>query len=103
MLLSGSGGLTSGEVVIASSSTGQNAKSGDISIISGSANEDGAISGTVLIASGNTRDTTSGQVQISGGDSNLGKGADVNVLAGIGTMSGMGGNVSLSESFTNCY
>lgn len=77
--------------------------SGDIKLTSGSANEDGAISGTVLIASGNTKDATPGQVQISGGSSDLSKGANVKVLAGEGTLSGMGGDISLSKSLTNFY
>lgn len=102
-LVSGSGGVNSGQVVIASSSVGENSSSGDVKLTSGSADAVGAISGTVIITTGTTKDTASGTLQLVGGDSELGKGADVKILAGEGTSSGLGGNLLLGKLFPEYY
>lgn len=98
-LLSGSGGVNSGELLIASSSADRNAMSGNVRLTSGSSDADGASSGTIALQSGNTKDTTPGIVQLLGGSSELGQGGDVNVFAGDGHSSGAGGALSLRTFF----
>ena len=97
-LISGSGGMNSGQVVISSSSVGKHSTSGDVMLTSGSANAIGSSSGKVLIASGNNKDRTPGVIRLVGGSSDQGQGADIDIFAGEGTYSGLGGRLSLRKS-----
>ena len=99
-LLSGSG-LKGGSVLVSSSTaSGANSTSGDVRLASGNANAVGASSGSVVIASGDTVDSTPGTIRVIGGNSDSGRGSDVNVFAGEGTSSGIGGALSLRKFYS---
>lgn len=94
-LLSGSGGIVSGNVLIASSVADKYAKTGDVSISSGSSGS--ASSGSIYVSTGDTKDSDAGAIHLSGGTSEKGRGGDIKLTGGESKDAGIGGNALLRK------